>query len=70
MSHRILKAVVHVPKQGQAHHLAMVNWCQEIIGVQNVRWFGYDVGASKTTLFHFYSEEDATAFIIRWGGKS
>ena len=27
-------------------------------------------GAGKTTLFHFCNEADATAFILKWGGKA
>ena len=65
-----LRAVVNVPKQGFAHHERMVLWCKEHIGIGNVRFFNYDLGASKTTLFHFCNEEDATAFILRWGGTA
>lgn len=67
MTFRLL-VVVRVPKQGLAHHLSMVNWCIDTIGVNQVRWFGYDVGASTVTIFHFCSYEDSTAFVIRWGG--
>ncbi len=70
MTRRILQAIVHVPKQGIEHHLQMVQWCDEIIGSDKFQWFGYDVGAYKTTLFHFLSTEDSTAFVIKWGGKA
>ncbi len=65
-----LRAVVNVPKQGIEHHYQMVMWCEKYIGTGNVRWFKYDLGANKTTLFHFCNEVDATAFIIRWGGTA
>lgn len=70
MAHHLLKATVNVLKQGKEHHEQMVEWCREFIGTSNFQWFGYDVGAHKTTLFHFYSEEAATAFVFRWGGRA
>lgn len=70
MTRRILQAVIHVPKQGKEHHRQMVDWCTRVVGPGGVRWFDYDLGAGQTTLFHFYSKEDATAFLVTWGGKS
>lgn len=67
---RRLKVVINVPKQGKEHHQQMVNWCNESLGDSVVRWFGYDLGAHKTTIFHFFTDEDATAFLIRWGGST
>ena len=48
----------------------MVEWCKEFIGIANVRFFGYDLGGYKTTLFHFCDEADATAFTLKWGGTA
>lgn len=70
MTYHLLKAVVNVPKQGVKHHEEMVSWCEIYVGRHNFQWFGYDIGANKTTLFHFYVEEAATAFVIRWGGNA
>lgn len=70
MSYNLIKSVVNVPKQGKDHHLEMVNWCREHLGIGNFQWFGYEIGAVNSSLFHFYSDEGATAFVLRWGGKS